>query len=424
MKLSPFLRTSVILIIGIFVYQSSFSQENYLPGHIISLSGDTIQGFIDYRNWEKNPKQINFKESMNGEKVIYMPTHINSFSTNNEIYLGAIVKTEISPYQSNALEYDTKLNFATDTCFLQTMINGVKSLYYYKNKSGREYFYIKEASEFKLLVQKKYLKMEKLKGKRVVFENKKYIGQLSIYFKDCALIQSKLKHTEYTKKSLEKLFNYYYDSNHLAVKFKHKTEKISVEIGVLLGASLSSLKFGGNGVPYLIKTDFNKSFDPSAAFFFDLILPRNQGRLSICNELMLSSYNVEGEYNDFRNDVDYTIYSTELGVTSFMINNMLRYKHPIGKTFIYVNTGISNSFSISETNKLVKKSVFSTFESIDKGLALSETRKHSLGFLIGLGTKYKAYSFEVRYEKAHGMSDYVNLSSTPKRIQFLLGYRF
>jgi len=38
----------LLLIFGILIAQSSFGQKNYLPGHIITLNGDTLQGFIDY----------------------------------------------------------------------------------------------------------------------------------------------------------------------------------------------------------------------------------------------------------------------------------------------------------------------------------------------------------------------------------------
>ncbi|MGZ2368552.1 hypothetical protein ACXR6G_02040 [Ancylomarina sp. YFZ004] len=424
MKLNLSLKAVVLIIFGILTVQSSFSQENYLPGHIITLNGDTIQGFIDYRNWEKNPKHIGFKESMNREKMIHTATNINSFSVNKEIYVGAVVKTEISPYQANALEYDTKLKFSTDTCFLQTMIQGEKSLYFYKNKAGREYFYIKEASDFNLLVQKKYLKMDKLKGKRIVYENKKYIGQLSIYFKDCTSIQSKLKHTEYSKKSLENLFVDYYTSTNHSFNFEHKSEKITTQIGILLGVSSSTLDFGGTGVPYLVKTKYDKSTTPSVAFFFDFILPRNKGKFSIYNELMLSSYKVNGTYSDFESDNRYTIYNSEIGATYFKLNNMFRYKHPVGDAFIYANAGVSNGFALNETNKLKKKTILSTFENIDYKKALPKTKKHEIGFIAGLGIIYKKYSFEVRFENANGMSDFMTLSSTTKRFSFLLGYRF
>ena len=105
------------------------------------------------------------------------------------------------------------------------------------------------------------------------------------------------------------------------------------------------------------------------------------------------------------------------------MNNMFRYKFPVRNSFIYTNIGVSNAVSINETNQLVVNSVFSTLERVEHGKSLLSTRNYKLGYLLGIGAKYKKYSFEVRYEKAQGMSDFRNISSTTSSFFFLLGYR-
>lgn len=32
--------------------QTVFCQTNFQPGYIVQLNGDTLKGWIDYRNWE------------------------------------------------------------------------------------------------------------------------------------------------------------------------------------------------------------------------------------------------------------------------------------------------------------------------------------------------------------------------------------
>ncbi|MDB5026006.1 MAG: hypothetical protein JWP78_3761 [Mucilaginibacter sp.] len=32
----------------------SYAQSNYKPGYVITLKGDTLPGFIDYREWNSN----------------------------------------------------------------------------------------------------------------------------------------------------------------------------------------------------------------------------------------------------------------------------------------------------------------------------------------------------------------------------------
>ena len=43
-------------LILILSWTSSLAQQNFIPGTIIDKEGSTIEGFIDYKNWDKNPK--------------------------------------------------------------------------------------------------------------------------------------------------------------------------------------------------------------------------------------------------------------------------------------------------------------------------------------------------------------------------------
>jgi len=56
-----------------------------------------------------------------------------------EAYESAIVKAEI-PYPD---VNNPQLELKTDTAFLQTIVSGAKSLYFYLPAKGRDHFYIK-----------------------------------------------------------------------------------------------------------------------------------------------------------------------------------------------------------------------------------------------------------------------------------------
>ncbi|MCK4664318.1 MAG: hypothetical protein KAT68_15725 [Bacteroidales bacterium] len=421
MKINNNIGKLTLVILGIIIFQTSFCQENYLPGYIITLKGDTLQGFIDYRNWEKNPNKIYFKDNI--RQFSFTPNEIKLFSVQDEVYVSAIVKTEVSPNKTIYLEFASELKTKFDTIFLQTMIQGVKSLYYYKNSNGKENFYIKQNMEYDLLVYKKYLK--KQKGKNVITENKKYTGQLMLYLHDCPSIQSKLRNTEYNQKSMENLFLFYYDYTQSKIEFQKKTEKISTEIGVLTGVSLTSLEFRSKYYyTYLVNADYSQSVNFSTGLFFNVILLRNQGKWSICNELIFTSYKVEGRYNYFENENNYSIINTEFEYSYLKMNNMGRFKYPIGSLFVYLNAGISNGFAISETNYEKIESKVYSIEKIGEGKVMDDTRKYEQGYILGLGTKFKKYSFEIRYEKGNGMSEYTCLNSLTVRYYFLFGYRF
>ena len=233
--MNKFKSAGMLPLFVIATSQLAFSQENFVPGYVIKNDADTLFGFVDYRNWDKNPNEITFKTQLEGNAISFRTTDITEFKAGEEIYVSAIVDTEISSTQLDKLTKDFQTKIRVDTTFLQTLFDGKKSLYYYKNAEGRVNFYIRQNTAFDLLIYKKYIR--KQDGKQVVAENKKYLGQLTLYLNDCNTINSKLESTSYEKNSLIRLFQYYYNCSQSEASFQTKPEKVRMEIGALAGAS-------------------------------------------------------------------------------------------------------------------------------------------------------------------------------------------
>jgi hypothetical protein len=209
------------------------------------------------------------------------------------------------------------------------------------------------------------------------------------------------------------------------MSFYKNTEGLSCAFGVIAGASLTALAFQSSYYyNYLVYADYNKSINFTAGLFFEVILPRNNGKWSVCNELILTSYQTDGSYNDYTNENKYTYTNTTFGYTYLKLNNMLRFKYPVGKLFIYLNGGISNGYAIVEKNYMKQQSRFYAHEEVEEGKALSDTRRYEFGLNVGLGTKLKRYSLEIRYEYSNGMSAYTSLKSSENKLYLLLGFKF
>jgi hypothetical protein len=396
-----------------FGCQMVFSQENYLTGNIVEINGDTVHGYIDYRKWDFNPENISFKENLSSNEIKYTPLDIKGFSVLNEKYESALVNIEISPMDISNLDNNPNPELESKVAFLQAIIQGRKSLYYYKNNERKEFFYIKNDSVYELLNYKKYLNDQN--GK--ISENKRFIGQLTIYLNDCKEIQSNLNETEYQRWSLEKLFDAYNKYTNSEMKFNKVDVKVLFEKGALAGASLTSVKFYGESFPYLVNGNFNQPINFTAGLFLDVIVPGTHKKWSLNNELMFSSYSISGSYN---NTVTQITTNSTLGFSYIKMNNMIRFRFPVGGVFVYFNVGLANGLIVSETNKM---QLVSTYRTLDYK-AINETRKWENGFITGAGVKYKKYSFEIRYEKGNGMSTIEPLRSTVNRFTLTLGYRF
>ncbi|MES2109101.1 MAG: outer membrane beta-barrel protein [Bacteroidota bacterium] len=62
---------------------SIFAQSNYKPGYVIQSNGDTLRGYINYREWDNNPTSIAFKNSLSDKQSRkFDPASANKFEIN------------------------------------------------------------------------------------------------------------------------------------------------------------------------------------------------------------------------------------------------------------------------------------------------------------------------------------------------------
>jgi len=415
----------ILLLVILFVmnFNTSYSQENFLPGYVISSNGDTIRGLIDYRNWDRNPTEISFRETEVSGIENFKPTDIRSFLVQDEIYVGAIVQTEISPRAVNNLDYEPGFKYQTDTAFLQTMVEGEKSLYFYKSPTRLDNYYIVVEGKFELLEYKQYLRDQG--GTSLKLENNRYLGQLSVYFKDCPSIAAKIQTTNYSKKSLEKLFQSFYECKGENLAFSKKTEKIMPEFGVFTGVSFTTVDLTSETFPALVNTEYSTSVNFTLGAILDLILARNQQKWSINNELMYSSFQVDGYYEYYESEEVHSSFYHELGCAYIKLNTMVRFKYPVKNFFLFANIGISNAYLLSETNHYKEESTFYSQYRVYEGKAFTDDfRRYEQGIIFGLGGRYKHMFSELRMERGNGFSPYSTVNSKVNRYFILLGYRF
>ncbi|NPD46669.1 MULTISPECIES: hypothetical protein [unclassified Lentimicrobium] len=402
-------------IISVFISVSIYSQQNFESAYIIDNQGDTIAGFIDYRNWNTNPNHFKFKSSEDSEEVIYSTGEIKSFKVHEELYVNAEVEVEISARSTSALKFDSELKIDKQKVFLLVILQGEKSLYYLKDELGYENFYIKMDNDFILLTYKRFLK--EIDQKNVIIENTKFRGQLTYYLSECKKLGSSISKANYTRESLERVFeNYYKQCTENKPALITKAEKPAFSYGLIAGLSITQVKFDGTN-ELLTRLPFPKSSNIYAGGFFEIIFSRSKGKVSLYNELAYTSYETNNSYED-RYSKEYV----EIGSSNLILVNMFRYKQTVGKVSLFANVGVLNSFVIGTTNYSKVENKFNN--TVKEGLAIEDVRSWSFGGALGAGVMWKSFSVEYRYQISQGISYYMNLSSWTNKNIFLLGYRF
>ncbi|MGD1840364.1 MAG: hypothetical protein ACFB0B_05625 [Thermonemataceae bacterium] len=412
------------MLVGLFASFTAVGQKNFVEGYIISLEGDTLRGMIDFRNSEKNPSQVIFKRGNQVEK--FSPYQIQQFGVNGEIYVSASVEKEVSPDYLGELNALPDVKLEKDTVFLQSLIEGDKSLYFFKSEKRKNNFYIEENGAYTLLLHKRYFK--EVNGKKIISHNRSYVSQLSAYLQDCPEINQPLSKTEYSLKSLRKLFETYYACKDEKILFENNIEKIPPEFGVVAGASLTNVSFssGRGAFTTVVNADYPTSLNFMGGIYFNLIRTKNAGKWSLYNELSVVSYNFEGDYTDFdfttRDDI-FTFTRTELNYTYLKLYTLLRFRYPVNQFALYFNAGISNGYVIASRNYALEDRQLITSLITTEGEAIEGARDYEQGLVVGLGGQFKKFSLEVRYERSNGISPSDGLNSPVDRFQFLLGYR-
>lgn len=191
----------------------------------------------------------------------------------------------------------------------------------------------------------------------------------------------------------------------------------------MTGISSTSLSFRSSRSFDILNINFPNTYSVVAGVFADFILPRNERKWSIYNELLYSHYTVSEGFKDFTNENNYRNVEGELGYSYLKVNNMVRFRYPLGSFKVFANGGLSNGYAFKETNNKTTVNKFHNSETIEEGKLLDKTRRYEQGLILGLGAIKGRLSGEFRYERGNGMSDYIYLGVRTDRFFLLANYR-
>jgi hypothetical protein len=373
--------------------QKSFGQGSLKSDYIVKKEGDTIYGAVEYQN--KHLNSVKFRDFKNKIVGSYTPENISAFKMNEGTYLSAKIQTDEDGIK---------------TVFLQTLVEGDKSLYSYEDPNKGINYYIKQNEKYLILVYKS--------AKNLKIENNKFKGQLLYYLKDCSSIKFIVNNSSYNTSSLLDVFKKYYECKGITNDFISK-KKINIDKGIFIGASMSSLIFNDTKLYPYLNDKYESSTDITFGMYLELFINKNKG-WSLYNEIQYNSYKTSNQYEDIENKNIFTTINTKISHSFIKINNLARYSFPMTNQSMYFNIGITNGFVITEENfRRTEHNVFST-QTVSNGIAIPFPTNHEFGVILGVGTKFNRLSVEARYESTLGVSTQVN--SKLNRLYFLIGY--
>jgi hypothetical protein len=138
-----------VLLIAFLLPLFSFAQSNYSPGYVITLKGDTLRGYINYKEWDNNPKNVAFKKELSQpNSEIFSNKTLSGFAiTGQQYYERYVVPVSLDVVDLSNIGSKLDTSYQTDTVFLRILNRGqYATLYGYKDNI-KSRFYLLEAGQ-------------------------------------------------------------------------------------------------------------------------------------------------------------------------------------------------------------------------------------------------------------------------------------
>ena len=125
------------------------AQSNYKPGYVVKLNGDTVKGFIDYKEWDKNPKNISFKSLNESNSENFTVGGITAFGISNAEYFKrfnvAISQGEV---EMTSIKTSADTTYITDNVFLRILTSGNNvTLFSYRDNIKTRYYILDNTAD-------------------------------------------------------------------------------------------------------------------------------------------------------------------------------------------------------------------------------------------------------------------------------------
>ena len=346
------MKFKALLLLGfIIATRCLMAQTDYKPGYIISKTGDTVVGEIDYRGDLLMGKSCYFKANESVGEKEYLPTDISAFRFIDSKY-----------YVSREL--------AGEHFFLEFLIKGKVNIYYLRNENGDHYYLDKEALPLTEITYDEQVKYEG--DKHYLYQSKTHVGILNYYMQDAPDIMAKIAKVKVPdNENLVELAEDYHNEvcqGEKCIIYEKKQPFARVNIQVV------------GGITSFHKFDYvDDHIYFQAGFIAHFWLPRANEKLFLRTGTLFSMIRHNGEQE--------LIYKIPLQLEYIYPRNKIRPKAAIG-IIIYNPFGQTMALMLGANIKMYKK----FFLSLDYDIELSPTgnipvipkRLIAQSFLVGM----------------------------------------
>ncbi|WP_026462198.1 hypothetical protein [Adhaeribacter aquaticus] len=293
----------ITVLIGCFFYPAIlFSQANYKKGLVVNAQGDTLIGYINYREWDQNPKTFTFKKSLEEkDEKVFFPENTKYFSIENveayQQYAGRITndKTELNDL-SNGIDTSTVVG----TFFLKVLQKGKNLALFSYTDNWKTRFFIQKKND----TTPQELFYRRFRIDKAIKTSRIYVGQLGIaavpFYDNSPELKRKIASSEYVANDMIDIVS---RINGLSVEEIKQAIKIRLSHRSFIGAGLNRAVMDVEGnITFAYNQQSKLSYFPKVVLGRDVFFNPNVQRFFLRGEASFTGgkYQFETEYRGYR----------------------------------------------------------------------------------------------------------------------------
>jgi hypothetical protein len=330
----------------LFSFHQASAQTNYKQGFVITNNGETISGFINYREWYSNPDNISFKKTLDDKVQTFHPMDIRYFEiVGLEEYQSARVAISMGKTDIQTIGNEIDTTSKTDQLFLKIVQKGTNVSLLSYTDAIKTRFYVndnKTGGTPQELKYQPYLDNDSssLKKKNIYYAQ---LIELANKYRpdDAGKIINHIVVLNYNEAEILRVINLINNDNSAPVK-KSNVRAYNLHVGIGLNAS----QITRQGNPPSGTTDVEKSsYLPELVFGVDVPFNPNTGRLVFRTEMVLDM--MKAQISNY--DIEYssiTVNTYSFTQTTASLRPQLIYNFFNGHNFkFYLGGGTAINFS-------------------------------------------------------------------------------
>ena len=409
-------RTLRFFIVLLALPQFVYAQNNWRPGYIISLPGDTIRGSVDYGSSSRSAFECRFKPTPAGEATPYAPDQLRGYGFLNDRF-----------YQTQRV---LKQAFAGDTtsqiAFAEVLVQGAATLFQFAGGDTREQYYVRSGiGALKQLVRL----TERVVENGRVFQREKalYRATFAEVFQACPAVQFEVVKAPFSRSSLVQLVRHYNDcvgGGQVVSAVAAASRRSYLLLEAVAGSQLSTLAFDGSYPEQSVSLPAGPV--PVVGLALQQYLPLMGNRWSLRVELLYLRQHYEKEFYTSSPYRSYP-YQEHVRVQLDQLRVPLEVRFsPFGKRIKpFVALGASVGFALKNTNESQYR--YLATADYSPWQQAFQVRNLELGLLLGTGVaaqlpNQRHLAAELRAERGNGFSNAANTGTLITRYALLLSY--